>query len=273
MMNSFKTNWKNIKSNKRIEIHINSISYKAYKNSTIEKYTEKENIQFSRIMSLADPNLEIIYIAPFKIEDEILTYYVSILKALGVERIRERLTIIVPEMALRDNLPLTYSLSQLLFLSDNSLNRIRQLIENKNCYIIPGTPSKIDIQLSMKLNCPIMMDNYEQTNALFCKSGSKRIFELSGLALPLSAWDIKSEDEFINSFLNLIRNYININVWVFKIDNEHASRGIAYINLEKIPKFNELRKERINNIEMNDKLFEDKMKNLIQKVNITTHIQ
>jgi len=270
-MNNFKTNWKTIKSSKRVEIHINSISYQAYKNSTIEKFTEKENIQFSRIMALADPNVEIIYISPYNIEDEILNYYFSILKTLGVERIKERLQILVPELAKNDKLPLTYSLSQLLYMSNNSITKIKKLIENRTCYIIPGTPNKIDIQLSMKINCPIMMDNYEESSAIFCKSGCKRVFELCGLALPLSAWDIKTEEDFLSSLLNLIRSYININIWIFKIDSEYNSRGIAYINLEKIPKFVELRKERLsglnsNSEELTDELFDTRMKSLLLKV-------
>ena len=217
-------------------------------------------------MALVDPNVEIIYITPFPLEDEILNYYISILKTLGVERIKERIQIIIPDMAKKNKLPLTYSLSHLLYLSDGTIDRIKKSIENKISYIVPGIPSKVDILLSMKLNTPILMDNYEQTEALFSKSGSKRVFELCGLALPLSAWDLKTEEDFINSLLNLIRNYININIWIFKIDNEYAGRGIAYINLEKIPKFNELRKDKITNSDLKDDIFDDKMRTLLLKV-------
>ncbi len=240
-MKIFKNKWQNIRKNKHVEIHINSISYKAYKNSTIDKFTEKENMQLSRLASLVDPNIEIIYISPYHIEDEILNYYISIFRTLGIEGVRERLHIIVPDAIKKYNLPLTFSLSQLLYLSDNTINQIKKLIENKNSYIIPGIPSKVDSLLSMKINCPMMFDNYQDSNAIFCKSGCKRIFELSGLAIPISAWDIKAEEDFITSLLNLIRNYININIWIFKIDNEFNGRGIAYLNLEKIPKFIELR--------------------------------
>ena len=72
----------------------------------------------------------------------------------------------------------------------------------------------------MYLNCPILVDDYEYMSIIFNKSGSKRIFELTGMALPISAWDIKSQDEFYKSLSKLIRNYTTINIWVFKIDNE-----------------------------------------------------
>lgn len=96
IMEEFKNNWKDIKNSKRIEIHINSISNSAYRNSTVDKFTEKENIQLSRLISLADPNLEIIYVCPFKLEQDIIAYYFSILNTLGIENIKERFHLIVP---------------------------------------------------------------------------------------------------------------------------------------------------------------------------------
>jgi hypothetical protein len=96
IMEDFKNNWKDIKNSKRIEIHINSISNSAYRNSTVDKFPEKENIQLSRLISLSDPHLEIIYICPFKLEQDILAYYFSILNTLGIENIKERFHLIVP---------------------------------------------------------------------------------------------------------------------------------------------------------------------------------
>lgn len=96
LMEDFKTRWKDIKSSKRVEIHLNSISNNAYRNSTVEKFAEKENIQLSRLINLVDPNLEIIYICPFKLEQDIIAYYLSILNTLGIENIKERFHLIVP---------------------------------------------------------------------------------------------------------------------------------------------------------------------------------
>lgn len=96
IMDDFKARWKDIKSSKRVEIHINSISNSAYRNSTVEKFAEKENIQLSRLINLADPNLEIIYVCPFKLEQDIIAYYFSILNTLGIENIKDRFHLIVP---------------------------------------------------------------------------------------------------------------------------------------------------------------------------------
>ena len=92
----FAQNWKNLKSSPRTEIHINSISLHSTKISTIEKFVERENNQLSRFISLADPNVELIYITPIPIGKEVLAYYYSILNALGIENVAERIHIIVP---------------------------------------------------------------------------------------------------------------------------------------------------------------------------------
>ncbi len=94
--NKFQQNWKNFKNGPRTEIHINSLSSPAMKNATIEKFSEKQNNQLSRFISLVDPNVEIIYISPYPLGKEILSYYFSILSAVGIENPSERIHIIVP---------------------------------------------------------------------------------------------------------------------------------------------------------------------------------
>jgi cell fate (sporulation/competence/biofilm development) regulator YmcA (YheA/YmcA/DUF963 family) len=96
MMDNFKTNWPQIKKGRRVEIHINSLSYSYIRNCTMEKFPMKENNQLNRLINLLDPNVEIIYIAPFPLGNEVLSYYFSILSTLGVDDAKERFHLIVP---------------------------------------------------------------------------------------------------------------------------------------------------------------------------------
>ncbi len=148
----------------------------------------------------------------------------------------------------------------MLLFSGKSLCKIRNKIAGKISYIVPGIVSKYDLSLSCFLESPILMDEYELTRALFCKSGTKRVFELINVAFPISAWDIKTEEEFYNSLVDLIKKYITINIWIFKMDSEINGRGIAYIQLDKIKAFTELRKERQSGI-IDDDLLEESLKN------------
>ena len=96
MMENFKENWNKIKNGKRIEVHINSMSYGYLRNCTMEKFSTRENNQLNRIINLLDPNIEIIYVSPFPIAEEVLSYYFSILSSLGVENAKNRFHLIIP---------------------------------------------------------------------------------------------------------------------------------------------------------------------------------
>lgn len=46
---------------------------------SMEKFLQRENAQISRIFSLKDPNVEVIYICPFTLTSDVLGYYMKIL--------------------------------------------------------------------------------------------------------------------------------------------------------------------------------------------------
>jgi len=146
-----------------------------------------------------------------------------------------------------------------------SLSKIRKVIKGKICYIVPGIISKYDLDLSIFMECPILVNEFELTKTLFTKSGSKRVFELTNMAFPISAWDIRNEEEFYNSLIDLIKKYITVNIWIFKMDTDVNGRGIAYIQLDKIKDFVELRKERQNGI-IDDETLELGLREFIKKV-------
>ena len=66
MMEEFKQKWSSIKTKKRVEVHINSLSIDEIKRMSMEKFLQRENGQLSRIFTAGkDPNLEIIYVCPY----------------------------------------------------------------------------------------------------------------------------------------------------------------------------------------------------------------
>ena len=153
----------------------------------------------------------------------------------------------------------------MLLFSDVSLKKIRNLISGKNAYIVPGTISKSDLNLSNYLEVPILMGDQELTKTLFTKSGSKRVFELTNMAFPISAWDIRNEEEFYNSLIDLINKYISVNIWIFKMDSEVNGRGIAYIQMDKIKEFVDLRKERMTGL-IDEEFFMEEMRDYLPRV-------
>ena len=61
-----------------------------------EKFKEVQNLQISRIFAIKDPNVTIIYITPYPIEEDIINYYYKIFELGGVMNTHERFHIICP---------------------------------------------------------------------------------------------------------------------------------------------------------------------------------
>ena len=80
MMDEFKEKWPSIKTRRRVEVHINSVSIEELKRISMVKFLQRENAQLSRIFSLKDPDVEVIYVTPFQMTSDVLGYYMKILE-------------------------------------------------------------------------------------------------------------------------------------------------------------------------------------------------
>jgi len=267
IFNNFKSQWENIQEFTRIEIHFFSISKDSYQNCLTDKFFLKECLQLNRLIRLVDPNIEIIYILPCQIPDEILTYYFSLLESIGIKNIEDRLHLIVPEAS--EYFPNNYSLSKLLYLSPKTIDQIKTLISDRYAYIVPGIISSLEENISYLLDKPIFMGNKDQIDLIFNKSGIKSAFELNDISFPISAWDIKTEEEFYSSLAHLIATYPTIEVWIFKCNLDSNGKGIAYLNISNIEIINDLKYEKKINPEFTNEVYQEKLyyqlKNILTK--------
>ncbi len=246
MQKNFQKRWEIIKNRPHIEIHFNSISLNSsnskYMNTTFDHFVERENNQLNRIVNLFDSNIEIIYISPYELNPDIITYYTSIMETFGVDKVRERFHIVIPDASKK--YPPHFSVAELLLLSPKTINKIKAKIDKKEAFIVPGVAGKTEMELSILLGIPILMGDLFQTETIFTKSGAKLVFEANEVQVPVSAWDIKTEFEFYASLSHLIASFEQYNIWVVKLDNEKNGRGIAYIQLDKIQQYNELKRKK-----------------------------
>jgi hypothetical protein len=51
----------------------------------MEKLKQRENSQISRVFSIKDPNVDVIYICPFPLTSEVYNYYLKILELVEIE--------------------------------------------------------------------------------------------------------------------------------------------------------------------------------------------
>ena len=200
MQKNFMKRWEIIKNRPHFEIHINSVSINSpnakYINTTFDHFIERENNQLNRIVNLFDSNVEIIYISPHELNQDIILYYTSIMETFGVEKPSERFHVVIPDSY--KDYPPHFSVSELLLLSPKTIRNIKKKLEKekKEAYIVPGSVSKTEVELSILLGVPILMGDLFQTETIFTKSGSKLVFEANEIQVPVSAWDIKTEFEF-----------------------------------------------------------------------------
>jgi IQ domain-containing protein H len=126
MQEEFKQCWPQMKSQKRVEIHINSYSIGEIRRLSIEKFKQKENAQIARIFSVKDPNVDVIYICPYTLTKEVEKYYMKILELVEIENPGSRFHIIVPENYVK--FPAQLSLTQALLYSPHAMKRIEELV-------------------------------------------------------------------------------------------------------------------------------------------------
>ena len=98
-----------------------------------------------------DPNVEVLYISPVPVGDEVKDYYAKLL-AMGPagESAMERIHIITPDRVktfARHNM----ALSSVLMYSPRTVERIRNLTAGKEAYVVPGVLSEDDLVVAEKL--------------------------------------------------------------------------------------------------------------------------
>ena len=196
-----------------------------------------------RIFSCKDPNVDIIYVSPFTMTAEVYKYYMKILELVEIEDAAKRFHLVVPEnyTKFHENM----SLAQALSYSPKAIKQIANLINERQAYIVPGKTSSYDIKLSIQLGVPILCGEPVKTNTFASKSGAKRIFQKCDIPIPVSAYDIYDHTDFEISLSRLIANNLDVNVWLFKMDDEFNGRGHASLNVESVRTIIELRKKKI----------------------------
>ena len=95
-MEEFKRDWPEIKLKRRIEVHICSFSFEEMRRLTMEKFVQRQNSQICRIFRLKDPYIEIVYVSPFDLSPEIISYYHKVLHLAGIPNYKERLHFVWP---------------------------------------------------------------------------------------------------------------------------------------------------------------------------------
>jgi len=184
--------WPQISNKRRVVIHVPSLSLPTREREmlTQQQLHIRENAQLARLVDVMDPNVDVIYISPFTITEEIRGYWLKLLElglasraaslSLGGEAsnpyakmtpeeisasITSRVRIIGVDSHESSSLtvarakyhfPPTLSLTRRILLSHKLLKRIRTLVAGRPAYIVPFHVSLDEIRLAVRLGFPLL---------------------------------------------------------------------------------------------------------------------
>lgn len=242
MCKKFKQNWQLISTKKRVVVHCPSLSMQPHQRQNIHNFSIRENAQLTRLCEALDPDVDIIYISPFKLNHDVHQYYLKLLEVGGVENGEERLKVLVPENY--NKFPEHFSLAKLAFYSPQLLKRIKQYIRGRPAYIVPCELGPEDLQLAVELNLPMLAPEPDIASTFGSKSGSKRIFAAAEVPMPIGAHDIYDDGDFYSYFAKLIVDQLDCQRWCMKLDHEFGGRGTAFFDPSSLKVIQQIRHEK-----------------------------
>ncbi|DBA72938.1 TPA: hypothetical protein ACH3X2_009891 [Trebouxia sp. C0005] len=174
LQDSLVRNWSSIHERKHVVIHLPSLGLTEGQRQGLSKPHMRENSQMARLCDLADPLVEVVYVAPFNLPEEVETYWKKLLEVCAVDKLAVRCRMVIPENCGR--LPAHMSLTGKLLASPRALRRIQLYCRNRPGYIVPGILGGEEVDLAVKLGLPLLAPHPSIARHFSLKSGAKQLF-------------------------------------------------------------------------------------------------
>jgi hypothetical protein len=210
-------------------LHVPSLTIEEYLRLGLSSFPVRQNLQLTRLVECAGPNVEVIYVAPFPLDDEILDYYKKILSIGGVADPHSKFTVVVPENI--DRFPRHFPLASVLLYSPHALGRVRQCARGKPGYMVGGCGGYQEKKVALELGVPLLAPEADVGAWAGTRSGGKRAFMESDVSVVVGAHDIYDEEDFVIALTKLIASNLDVERWMFRVDVDYGNVGSGYFDV------------------------------------------